>query len=72
MGEVTERFFLPGCAPSPESRSVATQASDEGIVPMERLVVPEGLRGDRGLNRAPAMACSLDAEDDLSAIRVWL
>ena len=39
---------------------------------MERLVVPEGLRGDRGLNRAPAMACSLDAEDDLSAIRVWL
>lgn len=72
VGEVTERFFLPGCAPSPESRSVATQASDEGIVPMERLVVPEGLRGDRGLNRAPAMACSLDAEDDLSAIRVWL
>ena len=34
--------------------------------------MPEGLRGDRGLNRAPAMACSLDAEDDLSAIRVWL
>lgn len=52
--------------------SVATQASEDGIVPLERLEVPEKLTGRDGLNRAPTMACALDTEDDLSAIRVWL
>ena len=72
VGEVTERFYLPGHSPSPEARSVASQASEDGIVPIERLEVPDALSGRDGLNRAPAMACALDADDDLSAIRVWL
>ena len=72
VGEVTERFFLPGTTQNLQAMSVATQASEDGIVPLERLEVPEKLTGRDGLNRAPAMACALDAEDDLSAIRVWL
>ncbi|MBP3438282.1 MAG: tyrosine-type recombinase/integrase [Sutterella sp.] len=72
VGEVTERFYLPGRSPSLQARSVMTQSSEEGIVPLERLRVPPELSGADGLNRAPAAACSLDAGTDLEALRVWL
>ena len=41
VGEVTERFFLPGTTQNLQAMSVATQASEDGIVPLERLEVPE-------------------------------
>ena len=40
VGEVTERFYLPGRSPCLQALSVMTQSSDEGIVPLERLSVP--------------------------------
>ena len=72
VGEVTERFYLPGRSPSLEAQSVLTQASDAGIMPLERLRVPPELSGVTGLNRAPHAACSLDAGTDLEALKVWL
>lgn len=120
VGEVTERFFLPGktseasvagntqeaggvtregTARSPRNRNVAAGTSNRprgvakvetekrtntgtaslglsaahpGIVPLERIVLPAGLDGSQGLNRAPAFGCSLEARNDLEAIRTWL
>ena len=120
VGEVTERFFLPGkaseasvagntqeaggvtregTARSPRNGNVAAGASNRprgvakvetekrtntgtaslglsaahpGIVPLERIVLPAGLDGSQGLNRAPAFGCSLEARNDLEAIRTWL
>lgn len=43
-----------------------------GIVPLERIVLPAELDGSEGLNRAPAFGCSLEARNDLEAIRTWL
>lgn len=120
VGEVTERFFLPGktseasvagntqeaggvtregTARSPcngnvaagtsnrprgvakvetekrtntETASLGLSAAHPGIVPLERIVLPAGLDGSQGLNRAPAFGCSLEARNDLEAIRTWL
>lgn len=120
VGEVTERFFLPGktseasvagntqeaggvtregTARSPRNRNVAAGTSNRPrgvakvetekrtntgtaslglsaahpeIVPLERIVLPAGLDGSQGLNRAPAFGCSLEARNDLEAIRTWL
>lgn len=120
VGEVTERFFLPGktseasvagntqeaggvtregMARSPrngnvaagtsnrprgvakvetekrtntETASLGLSAAHPGIVPLERIVLPAGLDGSQGLNRAPAFDCSLEARNDLEAIRTWL
>lgn len=120
VGEVTERFFLPGkaseasvagntqeaggvtregMARSPcngnvaagtsnrprgvakvetekrtntETASLGLSAAHPGIVPLERIVLPAGLDGSQGLNRAPAFGCSLEARNDLEAIRTWL
>lgn len=120
VGEVTERFFLPGktseasvagntqeaggvtregTARSPRNGNVAADTSNRprgvakvetekrtntgtaslglsaahpGIVPLERIVLPAGLDGSQGLNRAPAFGCSLEARNDLEAIRTWL
>ena len=120
VGEVTERFFLPGktseasvagntqeaggvtregMARSPRNGNVAAGTSNRprgvakvetekrtntgtaspglsaahlGIVPLERIVLPAGLDGSQGLNRAPAFGCSLEARNDLEAIRTWL
>lgn len=120
VGEVTERFFLPGktseagvagntqeaggvtregTARSPRNgnveagtsnrprgvakvetekrtntgtASLGLSAAHPGIVPLERIVLPAGLDGSQGLNRAPAFGCSLEARNDLEAIRTWL
>ena len=83
VGEVTERFYLPGRAPGAktEARKAGAPAPEGGdltlgarmgVVPLERLSVPEELSGAHGRNRAPGMASALDAPDDLTAIRTWL
>lgn len=71
VGEVTERFFLPGHAPG-EARKPAPPADDFGFQPLERLTLPDELSGRTGLNRAPLQACALDAVNDLEAVRAWL
>lgn len=65
VGEVTERFFLPGA----QSEAFT---GDPRIRPLERIVVPETLSGADGINRAPAFGCSLDARTDIEAMRIWL
>ena len=47
-------------------------APNPNIVPFERIVLPLGLDGREGSNRAANHARSLEATDDLSAIRSWL
>lgn len=44
-----------------------------GIVPIERFAVPADERsGERGLNRAPAERCKLQARSDYEAVQAWL
>lgn len=77
VGEVTARFFLPGHVPEdlveghPDPATQAPWANSR-IVPLENLTLPEKLTGEFGINRAPATACALDAQNDLEAIRSWL
>ncbi|MBO7173026.1 MAG: site-specific integrase [Burkholderiaceae bacterium] len=47
-------------------------APNPHIVPFERIMLPLGLDGREGSNRAANHARSLEATDDLSAIRSWL
>lgn len=76
IGEVTARFMPPAPKSSSVTNSVVARqpppVADEEIVPLERLNPPEKLRGKNGVNRAPAFACSLSAQDDLEAIHTWL
>lgn len=71
VGEVTARFFMPGHAPEALLKKEPEPLS-AGIVPLERLRLSDALSGREAVNRAPAFACSLDASDDLDAIRIWL
>lgn len=76
VGEVTSRFFMPGHAPAALTNTDSSPSLEEvesaGIMPLERLTLSEALSGKNAVNRAPAFACALDAEDDLDAIRIWL
>ena len=46
--------------------------SQWGLVPLERMVVPEALSGAMGRYRGPVEACTLSAENDHQAIRSWI
>lgn len=84
VGEVTERFFLPGeaprenAAPRAPKEALAPQESeqptpfDPEIRPLEELTLPSELTGRDGINRAPREACALEAKNDLDAIKTWL
>lgn len=43
-----------------------------GVLPLEKLTLPEACNGATGTNRAPAGHCRLDASNDLQAIHCWL
>ena len=47
-------------------------APNPNIVPFERIVLPLGLDGREGSNRGDNHSRSLEATDDLSAIRSWI
>lgn len=47
-------------------------SSQWGLVPLERMVVPEALSGAMGRYRGPVAACTLSAENDHQAIRSWI
>ena len=68
VGEVTERFYPAGFAPDADR----TDESDYGIVPLERLTLTSVELGEGAINRAPAVGCSLEARDDLEALKQWL
>lgn len=78
VGEVTARFFLPGEAPGLKAASAAGREPrtlpppDPEIRPLEALALPDSLDGSAGVNRAPAIGCSLSAKNDLEAIQIWL
>ncbi len=86
VGEVTLRFFLPGKAPKAlfgekpasgakaqaETPAAKKAPCDPDIAPFERLVLSPEYSGKLGINRAPLDGCSLSADDDLEAIRIWL
>ena len=65
VGEVTERFYPAGFAPDADH----TDESDYGIVPLERLTLTPLELGEGAINRAPAVGCSLEARDDLEALK---
>lgn len=69
VGEVTARFFLPNFVP--EHLKVES-ALNPDIAPFERLVVPQPLSGETGINRAPTVGCALEATCDREAISAWL
>lgn len=73
IGEVTPRFFPAGSrkktAAEPRPRSAEF---DPLIRPLEEISLPGPLSGTEGINRAPAIGCSLSAGNDLEAIRTWL
>ncbi len=48
------------------------EASLGAVVPLESLILPEALNGERGINRAPEGTCSLSAKNDLEAVNAWL
>ncbi|HET9643601.1 MAG TPA: hypothetical protein VFP68_09650 [Burkholderiaceae bacterium] len=47
-------------------------ANPSPMVPLERLQLPPGLDGRAGRFRAPAELCTLQASNDLMAVREWL
>lgn len=65
VGEITERFYPPG------AQSVLVE-TESPVAPIELLELPEEFSGSDGINRAPLIACSLDAADDLDAVKIWL
>ena len=68
VGEVTERFYPAGFAPETKHAN----EPDYGIVPLERLTLTSVELGEGAINRAPAVGCSLEARDDLEALKQWL
>lgn len=74
--------FLTSLQFQKEKRSGRHKKSDDGkntlpppnplIVPLEQISLGIGLDGRTGTNRADATHRSLEADDDLSAIRAWL
>ena len=89
LGEVTERFWPGGCAPSDSARNFSDDSSqvlyrnngtDVETTHISALLaennqilaaLPETLSGAQGSNRGYSDN-SLEADDDLSAVRVWL
>lgn len=43
-----------------------------GVVPIERLRLPEALSGREGSNRAPATRCKIAARNDHEAVQAWI
>ena len=89
LGEVTERFWPGGCAPSDSARNFSDNSpqvlygnngTDVETTHISALLaennqilaaLPETLSGAQGSNRGYSDN-SLEADDDLSAVRVWL
>lgn len=66
---------LPAHALAPASRldlSAAAPPPTMGIVPLERLQLPQSLAGADGSNRAPVERCKIEAQNDFQAIQAWL
>ncbi len=69
LGALGEAVLRP---PGELDPAALTPAPQTGIVPIERLVLPAGLDGAGGSNRAPIERCKLKADNDLQAVHAWL
>lgn len=73
VGEVTPRFFPAGAEKKVQTQARRARAEfDPEIRPLEEMSAAEPLVAKAGVNRAPAVGCSLSAENDLDAVRTWL
>ena len=71
VGEITAIFYPPGDAPEAlKETDVPTEATLVPVKPMEQLSLTSSLSGALGTNRGSDD--TLDAENDLEAIRLWL
>ena len=71
VGEITAIFYPPGDAPEAlKETDVPTEAALVPVKPMEQLSLTSSLSGALGTNRGSDD--TLDAENDLEAIRLWL
>ena len=55
-----------------EGPAAAMGAGGPAMAPLERFVVPPGLDGAQGSNRAPRERCALAVTTDAAALQVWL
>lgn len=67
-----EAFFAQHPALTERARALITVNQAQGLVPWERLVVPDDVDGSRGTFRAPSANCALDASNDYQAVNAWL
>ena len=73
IGEVTPRFFPAGAQAKKAADARPRSAEFDPLIrPIEEISLPGPLSGREGINRAPAIGCSLSAGNDLEAIRTWL
>ena len=73
IGEVTPRFFPAGAQAKKAADARPRSAEFDPLIrPIEEISLPGPLSGTEGINRAPAIGCSLSAGNDLEAIRTWL
>lgn len=67
-----EAFFARHPNLNERARALVVMTSPDGVVPWERLVVPEAVDGSMGLHRAPPASCALSATNDYQAVHAWL
>lgn len=67
-----EDFFAAHPQLTERARSLIAADSPEGIVPWERLALPQEVDGSLGAFRAPRASCALSAKNDHEAVHAWL
>lgn len=67
-----EGFFATHPELTERARALVASEPPQGIVPWERLHVPDQFDGSNGAFRAPRESCVLAANDDYQAIQAWL
>jgi len=71
LGFFDEQALALGYQLNKQSKSRALPVPLEQIAPLERVLIPLELNGERGSNRA-SEPCRIDAHQDLEAIHSWL
>ncbi|WP_186124780.1 site-specific integrase [Burkholderia gladioli] len=67
-----EAFFRAHPALTERARALIAAAGPGLIVPWEQLRLPHEVDGTAGTFRAPRETCTLDADNDYSAVQAWL
>ncbi|WP_414449256.1 phage integrase family protein [Burkholderia sp. 22PA0099] len=67
-----EAFFRAHPALTERARALVASAAPAAIVPWEQLRLPHEVDGTAGTFRAPRATCTLDADNDYTAVQAWL